>query len=142
MIDVSLNEEPVMETQRLNRTGKHLQRISITAENVEAISREQHFAEKIHAYTRPRKTENSRAKDLVDLYILIRNMGLDEEMAKEAVEKIFEAYASHPIPIELDFPPASWEKQWKRLTEEAFLPDLTIKEAYRVAREFYEMIMR
>lgn len=141
MIDVSLNEEPVMPTQNLDRTGKHLQRISIDAENFEAISKEQHFAEKIHAYTRPRKTENSRAKDLVDLYILIKNMGLDPKLAKDAVFKIFDTYRSHPVPTGLQQPPASWEKQWTRLTSEASMSDLTIKVAFRVTTEFYEMIM-
>jgi hypothetical protein len=31
------------------------------------LSREQHWAEKFHAYTRPREKQNSRVKDLVDL---------------------------------------------------------------------------
>jgi predicted nucleotidyltransferase component of viral defense system len=141
MIDVSLNEEPVMPTQNLSRTGKHLQRISIDSERVEAISKEQHFAEKIHAYTRPRKSENSRAKDLVDLYILIENMGLDPTLAKDAVFKIFDAYRTHPNPTKLEHPPASWEKQWTRLTSEASMPALTMKEAFRVTAEFYEMIL-
>jgi hypothetical protein len=37
------------------------------------ISQEQQFAEKVHAYTLPRKTPNSRVKDLVDILLLIEN---------------------------------------------------------------------
>ena len=38
---------------------------------VRMISREQQSAEKIHAYTLPRSSPNSRVKDLVDLALLI-----------------------------------------------------------------------
>jgi hypothetical protein len=43
-----------------------------------AIAREQQFAEKIHAYTLPRNTANSRVKDLVDLALLIGSGGMDK----------------------------------------------------------------
>jgi hypothetical protein len=43
----------------------------VEASRVQMIAREQQFAEKIHAYTLPRSTQNSRVKDLVDLALLI-----------------------------------------------------------------------
>lgn len=41
----------------------------IPAVVVPALSVEQHWAEKFHAYTRPRETPNSRVRDLVDLVL-------------------------------------------------------------------------
>jgi len=43
----------------------------ITPAHVQMISREQQFGEKLHAYTLPRSSTNSRVKDLVDLALLI-----------------------------------------------------------------------
>ena len=42
---------------------------------VQMIAREQQFAEKVHAYTLPRTAANSRVKDLVDLALLINQVG-------------------------------------------------------------------
>jgi len=43
-----------------------------------AISREQQFAEKVHAYSLPRGDRaNTRAKDLIDMLLLIRHGKLD-----------------------------------------------------------------
>ena len=49
----------------------------ISAPQFPTISREQHFAEKLHAYTIPRKTPNSRVRDLVDMILLIDSKQLD-----------------------------------------------------------------
>ena len=56
----------------------------IESSRVRMIAREQQFAEKIHAYTLPRNTANSRVKDLVDLALLIGSGGLDKRRILEA----------------------------------------------------------
>ena len=43
----------------------------IPAVVVVALSVEQHWAEKFHAYTRPRETPNRRVRDLVDLVLVL-----------------------------------------------------------------------
>src|SRR5690606_4377524 len=48
----------------------HLDFTGFEASKIQVINVEQHFAEKIHAYTVPRDSENSRVKDLVDLYLI------------------------------------------------------------------------
>ena len=45
----------------------------IPAVVVPALSIEQHWAEKLHAYTRPRETPNSRVRDLVDLVLILND---------------------------------------------------------------------
>jgi hypothetical protein len=49
------------------------------------ISGEQQFAEKIHAYTLPRSSQNSRVKDLVDLALLIGDGRLDRRRSCKCV---------------------------------------------------------
>jgi len=53
------------------------------------ISREQQFAEKLHAYTLPRTgPENTRAKDLVDLLLLLRT-SLDSARMADNIRRTF-----------------------------------------------------
>ena len=69
---------------------------------VAALSREQQFAEKIHAYTLPRgEYANTRVKDLLDLLLLLR-LGLpDKSMVKQALQATFARRATHPLPAQL-----------------------------------------
>ncbi|MGH9327084.1 MAG: nucleotidyl transferase AbiEii/AbiGii toxin family protein [Terriglobia bacterium] len=72
------------------------------------ISREQQFAEKLHAYTLPRTgAENTHAKDLVDVILLLR-MALDSARMRDSLQRTFVRRNTHPVPIQLDQPPSSW----------------------------------
>jgi len=51
----------------------------IETARVRMIAREQQFAEKVHAYTLPRQSTNSRVKDLVDLGLLAGSGKLNQE---------------------------------------------------------------
>ncbi|HEV2326669.1 MAG TPA: nucleotidyl transferase AbiEii/AbiGii toxin family protein [Terracidiphilus sp.] len=57
---------------------------------VRMISREQQYAEKIHAYTLPRSSQNSRVKDLVDLALLTGDNLLDQTRTFNALHLTFE----------------------------------------------------
>jgi predicted nucleotidyltransferase len=59
------------------------------APRIGAINVEQHFAEKIHAYTLPRESENSRVKDLVDLYLIVKNEKLNTKLLKQCLKDTF-----------------------------------------------------
>ena len=80
---------------------------------VGVINIEQHFAEKIHAYTLPRESENSRVKDLVDLYLIVKNEKLNLELLKQCLRDIFSRRDTHEFSAELKAPPLSWEKPFK-----------------------------
>jgi len=77
------------------------------------INIEQHFAEKIHAYTVPRQSENSRVKDLVDLYLIVKNEKLNPELLKQCLMETFSRRETHDFSTELKAPPLSWEKPFK-----------------------------
>ena len=55
-----------------------------------AISKEQQFAEKLHAYTLPRHdSSNSRVKDLVDMVLLARLRTMDKSLLQQAISATF-----------------------------------------------------
>src|ERR1700722_4788339 len=70
----------------------------IERSQVQLIAREQQFAEKIHAYTLPRNTPNSRVKDLVDMALLIGDSTLDRQRTLNALVLTFGHRATHPLP--------------------------------------------
>lgn len=80
------------------------------------ISREQHFSEKVHAYTMPRSVPNTRVRDLVDMILLIQT-GLDQEKTAAALAATFKRRGTHVLPKKLDAPPASWAEPFQALAK-------------------------
>jgi hypothetical protein len=89
----------------------------IARPSVRIIPREQQFAEKLHAYTLPRSTPNSRVKDLVDLALLVRAGELAPSTVSAAIDATFGRRATHAVPRHLDPPPADWLNQFAELSE-------------------------
>lgn len=83
--------------------------VGIGPNEVAMIPREQQAAEKIHAYTLPRLTPNSRVKDLLDLALLIGSGGLDEARLMDALRLTFDRRKTHELPSVLAPPPAEWQ---------------------------------
>ena len=92
----------------------------IESSRVLMIARKQQLAEKIHAYTLPRNTANSRVKDLVDLALLIGSGGLDKQRILEALSLTFERRATHDL-ASLAPPPDDWQIPFQALAEECDL---------------------
>lgn len=85
------------------------------------ISREQQFAEKLHAYTLPRlNRDNSRVKDLVDLVLLI-GTSMEPGRLRENMVRTFARRATHPLLHTLVPPPASWLPRFAELAEQCGL---------------------
>jgi len=101
------------------------------------ISREQQLAEKIHAYTLPRSSQNSRVKDLVDLALLIGGDQLDEQRIMDALQLTFARRGTHALPANLPVPPEDWEMPFRALAEECGL-DLDIAAVFETVRKFFE----
>ncbi|MCL2659098.1 MAG: nucleotidyl transferase AbiEii/AbiGii toxin family protein [Acidobacteriaceae bacterium] len=90
----------------------------IPAPQVQTIAKEQQFAEKVHAYTVPRATPNSRVKDLVDMALLVHDQRLDEGLAAQALRLTFARRDTHPIPTSLNPPPRDWQRPFESLAAE------------------------
>ena len=90
----------------------------IEAPKIPVISAEQQFAEKLHAYTLPRQTPNSRVKDLVDLLILVRTGAMDPEKVKKAAATTFNRREKQPFPPVFPGPPDNWTLPFRKLISE------------------------
>ena len=112
----------------------------ISKPHVRMISREQQFAEKIHAYTLPRSSANSRVKDLVDLALLIGENQLDRRKAFNALRLTFERRNTHALPTTLSAPPENWQTPFEALAEECGL-QANIAMVFDSVRMFAETVL-
>jgi hypothetical protein len=88
----------------------------IDAGRFPSISREEHFAQKLHAYTLPRNDRaNTRVKDLIDLVLLIDSAGMDMDRLKRDITDTFERRRTHAMPNTLEPPPAFWKPVFEKL---------------------------
>ena len=95
----------------------------IETARVQMIPREQQFAEKVHAYTLPRNSANSRVKDLVDLALLVGSGELNRERVLDALRLTFDRRRTHELQAELPSPPADWQRPFEALAQECGLPN-------------------
>ena len=97
---------------------------------IPALSTEQHFAEKIHAYTQPRgERVNSRAKDLIDMILLIRTGKMNLNKVCKAITQVFNCRNSHQLPHRLAPPPHTWSEKFKNMSKECQL-NIEMDEAF------------
>lgn len=108
---------------------------------VRMISREQQVAEKIHAYTLPRSSQNSRVKDLVDLALLVGDDRLDRQRVADALELTFARRGTHAFPASLSAPPEDWETPFRALAEECGL-DSDIAVVFERVSEFFQNVIK
>lgn len=100
-----------------------------------AVSPEQQFAEKLHAYTLPRAgRENTRVKDLVDLVLLIERTSMDTVRLLNVIRETFQRRRTHAIPPTVDPPPASWSRPFSEMAVECGLEPRMEKQFEVVAR--------
>ena len=79
---------------------------------------ETHLAEKLHAYTLPRKRPNSRVKDLPDIALLAGVRVLEAKRLRGALEQTFSSRRTHAVPLSLPAPPPSWAAPYARMVDE------------------------
>lgn len=106
------------------------------SQKLPAISKEQQFAEKLHAYTlpRPEGRPNSRAKDLIDMNLLLQE-SMNAEKLKTAIKETFDGRNTHVFSIDIKPPPDSWETIYPKLAEECGL-DTSLKNGFKMVKEF------
>ncbi len=97
--------------------------------------KEEVFAEKIHAYTLPRENENTRVKDLIDLFLLVED-DLDSQKVKLALDGVFQIRATHLLPESLPVPPSSWTNIFQEMVSDNQL-DITLAEAFSAVEGYY-----
>ncbi len=111
--------------------------VGIPARTFPVVIREQHFAEKIHAYTRNRNDRvNTRVKDLIDMVLLINSTPeMDLQKVRDCLNSVFIHEAEHTIPMALPLPPQNWGRAFQALASECKL-DVDIEKAFEMVSEY------
>lgn len=114
----------------------------IAPTSVLAVSKEQQFAEKLHAYTLPRgDRQNSRVKDLVDMVLLIQSPSINAERLSEAIQATFNRRRTHEFPANLPPPPVAWKQSFTMLAAECGLSE-DLDKAFFVVQSYVEKIKK
>jgi len=104
-----------------------------------AISKEQQFAEKLHAYTLPRgEATNTRVKDLVDMMLLIRMDSMNKGVLRQAIQATFKLRGTHAVPTTMPEPPDSWKSPFEVLMKECHFEIPLEESAKFVGTYFFE----
>jgi len=99
-----------------------------------AISREEQFAEKLHAYTLPRlERPNTRVKDLVDMLLLLQPGTMDQVRLTKNIKATFRRRRTHDLPRPLPLPPTAWERPFAEMAAECGLDENLIEQHRRLA---------
>lgn len=104
--------------------------------SISVLQKEELFANKIHAYTRPRLSQNSRVEDLVDMALLIAH-GLTNEKVRLSLKQVFAGSADHQVvPSKLSPPPVSWINEFVAIAERRNL-QISMDQAFEAVVAFY-----
>ena len=107
-----------------------------------SIRREQQFAEKIHAYTKLRQGEmGSRARDLIDMALLIGELKMDKTILMSALKLVFQTRNTHNLPPKLPVPPERWRKEFLRIATSCQI-NLNLNDAFRFVNDYYVNLPR
>jgi hypothetical protein len=138
-LDVGIGDA-VMEPLEVIEGRDWLGFAGIASPSLYMIPREQQFAEKLHAYTLPRRSAvNSRVRDLVDMVLLIQSSTLAMNRVGEAIRVTFDRRGTHAVPKVLAKPPAEWQNPYGTLARECGLSG-QLEDAFAVLRIFMEQI--
>jgi hypothetical protein len=100
-----------------------------------SISREEHFAQKLHAYTMLHgERSNTRVKDLIDLVLLIDSDAMDQGRLKQDIVDTFQRRGTHPVPRALEPPPEFWGPVFGKLALECGIDSDIQTQFERVSR--------
>src|SRR5438270_820099 len=117
-LDVVARDDEVAKTQRIALPGV-LDFAGLERHEVEVVDPTQHFAEKVHAFTRTYgERPNTRVRDLPDMVLLIDD-GLEPSPELfSIVSRLFEARADSAMPVELPDPPSFWRENYPAMASE------------------------
>lgn len=141
-LDVVARDDEISKTQRVELPGV-LDFAGLARHDVEAVDPAQHFAEKVHAFTRTYgERPNTRVRDLPDMVLLIDD-GLEPTPELfSIISRVFEARANAAMPVELPDPPSFWHENYPALATDLDVTAKTLDEAMTLIRAFWAELLR
>lgn len=140
-LDVVTRGEEITLTERLPLPNV-LEFAGTPPRDIEAVDRRQHFAEKLHAFTRDYGDRpNTRVKDLVDLVLLIESGLTADTAVLDAVGHVFTVRGTHAMPDELPEPPPTWAVIYPSLAEGLTETPPDLETALALVRNFWAEAM-
>lgn len=140
-IDVGIGDAVVEPLDYLNITDL-LSFAGLSPTSIPCYPVTQQIAEKLHAYTKPRKSgESSRVKDFVDLLLLAELQPISGDRLRQAIQATFSTEGTHPIPGSVPPPPGKWVTEFRRMASEVGLTTTLLDQAYNLVRTFLEPVL-
>lgn len=102
---------------------------------------ETHIAEKLHAYTMPRKRPNSRVKDLPDIALLATAQPLDAKRVRTALEQTFTFRNTHALPASVPAPLEAWRTPYTAMARDDRLVWATLDDVTKAAQGFLDPVL-
>lgn len=116
-VDVSISVPDPWDAQPARRPGL-LTAVGLDPIDVLLVPLERQVAEKLHALTRTYKGGGTtRGRDLVDLMLVLQNERVDPALLQNAIRRVFDRRATHPVPDRLPPPPRELAVSYRREAE-------------------------
>lgn len=109
--------DPIVGEPEVVQGEDFLQFVGIAPPMLRIYPLETHIAEKLHAYTLPRQTLNSRVKDLPDIALLAGVREIAGQLLSTALSQTFESRATHELPKSFPNPPEQWRAPYARMAQ-------------------------
>jgi hypothetical protein len=141
-IDIGIGD-PMVEAVEYLDTPALLEFAELAPTRVPCFPITQQIAEKLHAYTRPRKSgESLRVKDFVDMLLLSKMGTISGERLFQAIQATFSALGTHILPVSAPPPPTKWESEFRRMAKDVGMDNLSLVQAYGFIQQFLDPVLK
>lgn len=141
-IDVGVGD-PMVDAAEYLSTPALLDFAEIDPTRVPCYPITQQIAEKLHAYTRPRKSgESSRVKDFVDILLMAELGTISGERLLQALQATFSAQETHALPTSVPQPPSKWESEFRRMANTVGIENMSLAQAFEILQRFLDPILK
>lgn len=139
-VDVSVAPPDPWDAQPAQRPGL-LADLGLAPIEVSLVPVERQVAEKVHAYTRTYESGGTtRARDLVDLLLILEHGHLDPSVLRQAIQHVFDRRGTHVIPKRLPPPGRELAVGYRREAERVAVAS-DIGRAHRLLGQWLDPIL-
>lgn len=136
-VDIVARREEISATERAQVTDL-LAFAGLPQVEVEVVQAGQHFAEKLHAYSKSYGDRpNTRVRDIADMVLLVEDGLVPDARQFSLVEHVFAVRKTHAVPMELPDPPPNWETKYEEIVEELDVQPRTLDQAVETVGTFW-----